>query len=280
MKKWCVIGMTEQPTHAKAGRVRAFMLAIGAIIVLLAAAFLVLVGATYRGYDAELAIANELDRRYGSYDGYHVPADGRLPADRMQRFLAVRRAVSIHCAEVTDIAGRFASVGAWAKGPDPAKGQLFLRIGRALRRAPSVGLVFGRYVRSRSQGLLEQEMGLGEYSWIYVASYLGLGLAERPVPVLQRSTTYNPFEDRVYPAIRRAIARHVEASRATSGPWVEELARLKESPSRVPFHGNLPSELAASIEPFRAALAATACPAAAELDLTTTVKRGVIYEHR
>lgn len=145
---------------------------------------------------------------------------------------------------------------------------------------PSLGLVFGRYVEDRNKALLEHRMGLAEYSWLYIVCYFAV-LGQPPTTVLEEPARQAIFEDRLYPGMARAIERHIAETGMTTGPWVEELARLREQPARVPFSGNLPPEPAASVEPYRAVLAALACPAAAELDVTITVRRGLIgYDHR
>lgn len=272
--------MADDVRREGPGWFRVVIIGVAAAAALALIGFGALFGVAQRGYGRELATAEELDRRHGAFDAYHVAADGSVPAARMDRFLAVRRALRPRCPEVTELVRGFSAVGEYAGQPQPEAKELLGRVRGALLRLPSMGFVFGRYVAARSDELLRQGMGLGEYSWIYVASYFAM-LAQPPIPVLERSGPYSLFEDRVYPAVRGAIARHVEDTRALSGPWVEELGRLRAVPKRRPFADGLPPELAASLAPYRTALADAACPAAAELDLTITVRRsGFGYDHR
>jgi hypothetical protein len=198
----------------------------------------------------------------------------------MARFLAVRRALMPRCGEVTETTGSFRKIEAAAAADAPDLGDIFRRVGDVVSRMPRLGIVFGAYVNDRNLALLDQGMGLGEYTWIYVVSYFGF-LGQPPARLLDEPNRQKVFEDRVYPEIARVIDRHIKDAGLTTGPWAEELARLRADRGRVPFAGNLPPELAGSLEASRAALAAAACPAAAELDMTITVRRSAIgYDHR
>lgn len=261
------------------------MLKIGSIwfagsLAILAISLGIVLTLTSREYGRGFALEEELGRRYEGLDAYRLPADGRTPPDRVARFLAVRRALAPKCPEITGLVGAFVDVRTTAEGHDPDVPDLFGKIGRAVRRIPSLGVAFGEYVTGRNRALAAEGMGLGEYSWLYVASYFAL-LGQQPIPALDREGQATLFERRIYPDIARLVGRHVEETNLTGGPWVEELARLRADRSRVPFRGALPPEVAAPFEPARTELAATACPAAAELDLTTTVRRGRFwYDHQ
>jgi hypothetical protein len=260
-------------------------LKIGAIGCAAAIALVVLalggiVAVTFRSYERGLAGETELDRTYGRYDSYRIPPDGAVAPDRMRRFIGVRRVLAPRCGEVSDLTDSFRRVQSAAKESGPDVMGLFSRIAGALRRMPRMGVAFGAYVADRNKALLDHGMGLGEYTWIYVVTYFAL-LEQPPATLLPSSNRPGLFQDRIYPQMARLIEGHIEDTGMTTGPWVEELARLRKDRERVPFSGNLPPELAASLEPHRLAVAGVACPAAAELDVTITVRRGAIgYDHR
>jgi len=260
-------------------------LKIGGIACAAAVALVVLVlggivAVTFRSYERGLAGESVLDRTYGRHDSYRIPSDGAVAADRMRRFIAVRRVLAPRCDEIADLTGSFRRVQSAAKEGRPDVVGLFGRIADAARRMPRLGLTFGAYVTDRNKALLDNGMGLGEYTWIYVVSYLAF-LEQPPATLLPSSNRPGLFQDRIYPETARLIERHIEDTGMIGGPWVDELPRLRRDRERVPFSGNLPPELATSLEPHRPALADVACPAAAELDVTITVRRGVIgYDHR
>lgn len=272
--------MTDEPRSTHPSWLKIGALGCAGSLGLVVLFFGGLAAITFWGYRGALEVREEVDRRYGAFDSYQVPADGTVPAERMARFLAIRKALMPRCAEVTDIAGSLKSVEEAAHQDEPDVGEIFRRVGRVARRMPSMGLAFGEYVSDRNDALLEQGMGLGEYTWIYVVGYFA-DLGQPPLRVLDEQNRLKPYQDRIYPEIARVVERHIAQGGLTAGPWVEELARLRADRERVPFRGALPPELAASLEPFRGALTAFACPAAAELDLTITVRRSTVgFDHR
>jgi hypothetical protein len=253
------------------------MAAVAGVVILAAGA---LITVTFRGYARGYATERELANETGAAAGYVVPQDGSLPPDRLARFIRVREGLAPLCGGVQQITDPLKRVPELAAQDPPDLGGLLGKAAETLRRFPTVGLVFGRYVEARNQALLAERMGLGEYTWIYVVTYFAY-LGQSPVGVLESPTRPTVFVDRIYPETAGVIARHVEQAGLSGGPWVEELARLRADPSRVPFAGTLPPELAASIAPHRSALLAASCPDAAELDLVHTVPRSVMgYDHR
>lgn len=275
--------MDDTTPHRRAGWLKITLLSTAAVVALALVAATITVTLVHRRYGHALTIREQLDARHGTFDGYHPAPDGTIPADRMARFLDVRRALLPRCPGVTDIVQPFRRMPELARTGDPGEvdaSALFGGIVRVVRRLPSVGFVFGNYVTTRNNALLAQGMSLGEYSFIYVVSYFAV-MGESPRGVLEREGEPSIFESRVFPAVGRAIGRHAADLGGAGGPWADEAARLERDPARVPFAGGLPPELAGSIEPHRAALAAASCPAAAELDLTVTVRRGSVgYDHR
>lgn len=260
--------------------VRAAGIGCGAVLLLLIVVAVAIVSLTYRHYARDLEVQSEVERRHGARDAYKAPADGSIAADRVARFLAVREALMPRCESITEVAEAFTGVADEAQGRQPSAAALFGRIAGAVRHVPTMGLVFGEYVTDRNRGLLEREMGLGEYAWIYVTAYFAY-LGQRPQRVLEDEDRPSLYESRVFPEAAEVIARHVATARMTAGPWVDEQARLRRDRERIPFEDGLPPELAASYEPFRDQFARAACPAAAELDLTITVQRAAFgYDHR
>jgi hypothetical protein len=247
-------------------------IACGVLLLLLLLSAATLITLTYRGYGRALAAREELDARYGAADAFQIPGEGGIPAQRMTRFLAVRRALHPRCQRVTDMLRPFRSLEAESRSADPAVSTIFRNVLRGMRQVPRMGLVFGEYVEARNGALLDEQMGLGEYSFIFVAGYVGL-LAQTPVRLFEEPARGNVFEDRVYRDVAAAIDRFVIARGLAEGPWVAERDRLKQARRLAPFTKGLPPGLEASLAPFRDALSATACPAAAELDVTMTVRR-------
>jgi hypothetical protein len=244
----------------------------GALILLLVLAAATVLTVTQWSYSRAFTIRSELDARYGAPDTFRIPGAGGIPSERISRFLMVRRALLPRCQPVTDMLRPLRGVEAESRSPHPDEGTIFRNALRAARNLPRFGLVFGDYVELRNRMLLEQQMGLGEYSFIFVAGYVGL-LAQTPTRLLEEPTRGDVFGDRVYREVAAAIDRFIADRGLTGGPWVAERERLMHAEQQRPFATGLPPELEASLTPFRDALSATACAAAAELDVTMTVRR-------
>ena len=252
----------------------------GVLLVLLLVSAATLVTLTFRSYGRALAVREELDARYGALDAFQIPGAGGLPAERMTRFLAVRRVLQPRCQQVTEMLRPFRGVEAESRSANPDEGTIFRNGLRAIRQVPRIGLAFGDYVEARNRSLLEQQMGLGEYSFIFVVGYVSY-LAQKPARLFEEPTRDNIFEGRVFPDVAAVIDRFVSARGLTEGPWVAERDRLTQARGQAPFPKGVPPELEASLAPYRDALSATACPSAAELDVTITVRRASFgFDHK
>ncbi len=247
-------------------------IACGILLLFVVLSVTALVTATYRSYGRALAVDEELAARYGALDAYPIPDSGGIPTERMTRFVAVRRALLPRCQQVSDLLRPFRGVETESNSADLNERNLFRNVLHALPEVPRMGLVLGDYVEARNRALLEQQMGLGEYSFIFVVGYVSY-LAQTPAPLFDEPTRGNSFQGRVFPGVATAIDRFVTARGLADGPWVAARDRLRQAPGQPPFADGLPPELETSLAPFRDALSASACPAAAELDVTITVRR-------
>jgi len=245
---------------------------------------------TFRGYDQALRTRETLDQLYASQASYTPPPDGTIPAERMQRFLAVRRALVPFCERVSEHQQVFQRLSSYEDMDRPSVKEVFADGGRVITGLFRIGFDFGDYVATRNEALLAREMGLGEYTWIYVTAYFSW-LGHRPVRIIEEDDRPRIFQDRVFAEIRGMIERHVAARQAdldhpaTADPaglaaWRAELEALGGDAERIPFEDGLPPELEASLQPFRDELVELACPAACELEVVRTEKAGSRYDHR
>ncbi|MCK9997040.1 MAG: hypothetical protein KAH56_12275 [Candidatus Krumholzibacteria bacterium] len=104
---------------------------------------------------------NRMDAEYGQPSEFTPQIDGRIPADRMGIFLAVRNDVQPVQQEVS---GLFRTLD----GTDGAGWMAKAKAG--MKFIPSL-LVF---IEERNQIMLDHGMGVGEYQYIYALAYYGL----------------------------------------------------------------------------------------------------------
>lgn len=231
------------------------------------------------------------------------PADGGLSTARIERFLEVRSRLMTFCPEFTELAEGMAGmddhVAELESNPDASPRDLFGlfgRIGRISSGMLGVGRWLGEFSVARNEALLEHEMGLGEYTWIYVLAYyswlgyeptnFALGEGERP----------RIFRDRILGEVRGMMRRQLDELQEEAGPVVvvpedeeaaqsllvllrRELEAMEAESDRLPFAGGLPTEMETSLLPFRERLEAAYCAATSELDFMRTEKGRLGHDH-
>jgi hypothetical protein len=231
-----------------------------------------------RAIDAQKELAEALGA-----PGDYVPPAGPVAADRVEAFLAVRRAVLPHCARFEEFAqdmGRMDELG--SQSDRPGAGELMRAIGGVTGSV--LGLVgdIGKLNEARNRALLEQRMGLGEYTWIYTLAY--------------HSWLGHPFPDRADADDGEGDGRRVERLRATivglmrrhagslaeagdsvnAAAWREEADRMERAAAEIPFGpGGLPEPYAAAFAARGDELRASWCAAMAEYDLGEVRRSGL-----
>jgi hypothetical protein len=253
----------------------------GLLVLFVIAVLAVLTGAVFLGYRKAFVARDKLEQVHDTQAEFTPPATGEIPGDRLQRFLAVRGKLSPLCEKVSAHQRLFARLQGYGESERPPVGTA-LRDGlRAATSMLRVGRDYGDYVTTRNEALLAEEMGLGEYTWIYVVAYCSW-LGHQPVQAIEGRSRPSVFHDRVFPQVREMIRRHVAVAgnSPTGDAWRSELETLDHVGQRIPFEDGPPPEIEASLSPFRDELEQLACPAASELEVVLTVRSGIGYDHR
>ena len=112
-----------------------------------------------------------------------------------------------------------------------------------------VGRDFGDYITRRNKVLLANEMGLGEYTWIYVTTYHSW-LGHEPARLFSTAERPGVYEKRVNLQVREMIERRVA--------------------------DGMPPDL----ESWEAEIEQLYCPASGELEVVLTVETGAWFDHR
>ncbi len=223
----------------------------------------------------------ELEERLGSIRDYTPPLDGAIPTERLETFLFVREsmatereALAAAVAEFAPAAGEGGTIG----GLHAAKA--------TMRMAPLVL----EFVSARNQALLDADMGLGEYTWIYWLTCHGW-LGHPP----GESTLHDILEQQADAGgnvqmdihgwdaeeMTRELRRNVTAmvrnlhqalkAEPEAGELSEivaaELAKIDDDPYRVPWQDGLPDALAFGLEPYRGRLEASYSPSTNPFEL-------------
>jgi hypothetical protein len=198
--------------------------------------------------------------------------DGVIPGDRMERFLAVRESLVEATQRIEELLSNFPPKELEEEGP--VLGKIF----SAVKGAASLINPIAEFVAQRNQTLLREEMGLGEYLYIYSLAYyslLGHSPQDRPeisevqgdsgvrVEIFNdKDSEYNP--ERLRRRYRRFIIpileNQLEVARQGQYPTEaleSELGSLKKHPGRKAWQDGLPPAIEQSLLPFRNRLEAT-----------------------
>ena len=216
-------------------------------------------------------IQHELAERYGAVRGFRPSPSPGVPADRLAVFLAIREALAEPRDNLTQAVEGFA----------PADGEGGMATGFRAARA-GLGMAPGvlEFSRARNEALLEHEMGLGEYTWIYWYTYtawLGHPADDSLLhEIMDQRSQGGGVEIRIdggleperltwrlrrdITAMLRNLLDELE-SEIEALPFRDsvaaEVAALKVDPARVPWQDGLPEGFDLGLEPHRGALEAT-----------------------
>jgi len=244
-----------------------------------------LVGRSVKGVVSAFETQEQLVDRFGAPTDYVPPADGAIPADRMEIFLVVREALR---PTRTELETRF---DAFSGGDLTETEGGFMAVLGMLRGLGSLLDPIGEYIADRNRLLLEREMGSGEYVYIYSTSYyswLGHSPEEGPTiktaaaagqPVFSAGkSTFgaDQLRERYRRYAREMLKSQLEAVRknADSDPgWIDtlknEIGRFRADPSHVVWLDGVPSAIEASLATYRPRLEATYSDAVNCLELPT-----------
>lgn len=227
------------------------------------------------------ATQEELTERYGARDEFQPPLEG-LTRLQIKRFIAVRLELQPMCARFEEIGDKFRAMEEMDSGTgDPGTGEVLKAVGGVMGAAMGMAGSLGKFTELRNEALLNQEMNLGEYAWIYVLVY-NSWLAHPPNESFEEGETgvYSRPERRVLATMLDQHADDLaETGRlADSRLWRTEAERVMERGAGAPFSGaHLPLKIRAELEPYREKLEDLYCPDSASFEWSQVKKKGLSF---
>jgi hypothetical protein len=232
-----------------------------------------------RPFQRAIDTRQELDQRFGEQDAYTPAADGSIAAARIEVFLAVRSELAGVCAEMTASFTQMKSMERFDDQEEVSRSEVLREAVKTVRSAFGVPVAMAGLFETRNRALLEAEMGLGEYTYIYVMAFHQLLLEENEYDELMDDEAIN---SRVSAVLRELLRRQLVALRETpadpAGAAVleAEIDALERDRDRIPWQDGLPAAIASSLEPYRTRLDESFCPATAAIDLRINERQGVV----
>jgi len=235
-------------------------------------------------FEGAVDLRAQLEERFGARGEFTPPADGAIPADRMQAFLAIREATAAPRTAMVDFFESLPDTQAEAEALEAQEGMqkaksIFGIVGSALGFGKQIGVFF----EVRNRALLASDMGMGEYTYLYVLVYRSW---------LGHDDTENVDEDKINingldrgsdrelnRDLMRMLSNQLAALSEDADPeWrqtlIAELAAMEQDRDRLPWQDSVPAATAASLEPYRDLLESSYSPTANGFELLRNRKRG------
>jgi len=196
------------------------------------------------------------------------PADGIIQPDRLERFIRVREAVQANCRIFQNIMDNFIKLETLESDPDLPASQKASEGFDSLKSMFSAAPTFLEFMDARNSALLTEEMGLGEYIYIYLAAYGELLALESQGRYADQEEAYlSPRARKEYVQIlgnQLAALQSVDqdqdaSSLALIAELQAEMTALADGSHSSPWPDGPPGRTAESLAPYRDRLSALYC---------------------
>jgi hypothetical protein len=224
--------------------------------------------------EAKTAVS-ELEAKYGKAQDFTAESDGSIKPERIKAFLAVRDNTAPIRQKLMESLEHISQETRRARGGEKSFWEGMKIISEGIGVIPALG----EFYAARARALLDAQMGMGEYCYLYVIAYYSwLGKAPEDGPdfrlaggeqaSIEASGREDVREERRYrmvqwirrmflPMLRNQLAR-LKSSELTEArqSWRKilesEIAALEANRDRLPWQDGLPEVLESSLRPFRA----------------------------
>jgi hypothetical protein len=226
-------------------------------------------------------IEQTVNDRYGEAPTYTPAPDGSVTPNRIATFLAVREEIGEACSGLHSIHAQMRETDQKERDGDLTANDLSRSIGGIFSLPREMlGLV-----RARNEALLNHEMGLGEYIYIYVLAYHEQLVASLDpdsgdgTELIKRRTRLELAQ-----MLRNQLAAFDASPAAPGGSdaatLIEtEIAALEDGSHIVPWQDGLPTAISASFSPYTEQLDRLFCEGVVRYELGQKNKRfGAIGE--
>ncbi len=208
-----------------------------------------------------------LEARFGPAGSFVPFPDGAIPPGRLDAFLAVRSALSDTCPRFEAFLRRMERMEHLDE--TATSGREIAEMSRGFARAAAgIAPLIGKFFEGRNGALLEAEMGLGEYTYIFALAY-----RDR---LLDESFRRELFSEGgpIGPEASEALRGMLATLDAEAGAEAE-IRRMERDPRRLPWQDGLPAAVESSLLTYRERLDRAFCSATAGIELDPDSRRAM-----
>jgi hypothetical protein len=236
-----------------------------------------------RGFEETEAIMDTLTEHFGKMSDFCPDPDGAIRAEQLEIFLAVRDSTD----QVRERLEKAMSILSDMDRRDQSGEEPSLPVLTKIKTGIELVPLMAEFIKARTQVLLDEGMGMGEYYYLYVIAYyswLGKSPADGPpfelmdeddedVGLVWRGRRREHLEERLDLTLRRLNRQilpmlHNQYAKLTEGGIPEakmkwhntlaaEIEAMESDSFRLPWQDGLPEVLEASLEPYRVRLEET-----------------------
>jgi len=224
-----------------------------------------------------------IEEQFGPQEAYVPPASGVPSADRIEVFLAIRRAFAEPCADLTQAEKQMQKMETFDEQDEVDRMEVMKEVFSLTKSMMGVGPVLGHFYEIRNQNLLDAGMGLGEFTYIFAVAYNDRLLDEQEGDQLFGPTATNR---RVRKALLSMLENQLTVQRPEGGEEVEiealeaEIAAMQADDRRIPWQDGIPAAITEALAPYRTELDELYCSAMAPLELMINERHGPAVESR
>jgi hypothetical protein len=263
------------------GCIKQAALGCGGLVVLAVAFPVVLAVMTLLPMNRAVSARTELEAAFGTQESFVPPASGVPSPDRIEAFLAVRRALAQSCNDLRDADQAVAKMEAFDGQDDVSKTAVLRQAMSTTKTMMGVGPSISHFYETRNQALGDAGLGLGEYTYLYVLAY-----GDKLVDPAAKLHLFGPetTNERIRGALRSILRHQLERARdegvsdESLGALTAEIGALERDPNRIPWQDGLPLEIQQALLPYRQELDGLLCAPTMPLELMINVKRSLAIE--
>jgi hypothetical protein len=222
----------------------------------------------------------ELEERFGNPDSFTPDPHGAVSSARMEAFLEVRQSMMEFCPSFEALEATFHEIDEeFSEHALPTGEEILDVTGTMFGTFDDLTPLVGKFFKTRNQALLKSEMGVGEYIYLFTASY-GDRLTDADVLAMVFADGV-PIAPESAEVLRGIYNHQLERLIATGTSREERTAleaeteRLRLDHERIPWQEGLPARLSTSLVPYRAELDRQFCPQTAGLDIDLRAGRAL-----
>jgi hypothetical protein len=222
-----------------------------------------------------------IEEQFGPQEAYVPPASGVPSDDRIEAFLAIRRAFAEPCADLTQAEKQMQKMETFDDQDEVDRMEVMREVFSLTKSMMGVGPVLGHFYELRNQSLLDAGMGLGEFTYIFAVAYNDRLLDEPQGEQLFGPTATNR---RVRKALLTMLESQLAVLRSEGGEEAgietleAEISAMQADDRRVPWQDGIPTVITEALAPYRAELDELYCPAMAPLELMINERHGPAVE--